>query len=36
MKFRSGLFEVLTNDEISSVHGNFHEIETTLLPLTEN
>ncbi|HFL7939359.1 TPA: hypothetical protein ACG5DM_002387 [Pseudomonas putida] len=29
MKFRSGLFEVLTNDEVSSVHGNFHEIETT-------
>ncbi|HDS1797070.1 MULTISPECIES: hypothetical protein [Pseudomonas] len=29
MKFRTGLFEVLTNDEVSSVHGNFHEIETT-------
>lgn len=29
MKFRTGLFEVLTNDEISSVHGDFHEIETT-------
>lgn len=29
MKFRTGLFEILTNDEISSVHGNFQEIETT-------
>lgn len=29
MRFRVGLFEVLTNDEVSSVHGSLHEIETT-------
>lgn len=29
MRFKAGVFEILTNDEVSSVHGNFDEIQTT-------
>lgn len=29
MRFKAAVFEVLSNDEMSSVHGNFDEIQTT-------